>query len=488
MRRTGVNRTSPPRRGSVRHRMVALTLVLLSGWLAACSAGGDRRDVEVPALPAEPARTLTTWTIERSFEVAQLEDPQTRAWYERVYAEIAHERTRSCLPPTATPEDYPLYPASGTLAACSGVKHYVGRGLNFYVTSLLNLFRLTGDEQLLQEVDRVMELARSRLSDTDGNGFRNWRWLKRIDEHDFNAKEDALAHGFIAQVAYVFERNAAFSTPEHPYGARAAAWRSYLRDDFEAKWAQRSTTRTSQGLPRHSLFHPYMELLRYTVYMAKLFPEDPRYATLRDEMTRVALSEFVEDQTPAGPALVWSHRMRWAVSGPEVCLDFQMGTYPQQTMMVFVGLALEQHGGFADRQRLRALSRTLSESLLEPNPWGLTYKDVGGLRNGSLELSGSRRTVTIGGWCFQEAPASIMGREADNFRSAGSYRLLPWGFLAAFAPEPGVPLEATTIYRTNRDVYGDPLSSATPTSAVHIPAAMAFARLFHAQGHALGAP
>ncbi|ADI14457.1 hypothetical protein [Truepera radiovictrix] len=468
-----------------------LALSILSGSLIACSTG-VRDDVappevELPASP-EPVRTLTTWTIDPDFDVAQLDDPQTRAWYERVYTEIAHERTRRCLPPSATPEDYPHYPASGTLAACSGVKHYVGRGLNFYVTSLLSLFRVTGDAALLQEVDRVMELARAQLADTNGDGYRNWRWLKRIDSSDFNLKEESLAHGFIAQVAYVFTQNAALSTPEHPYAARAALWLEYLRDDFEAKWAQRSATRASRGLPRHSLFHPYMELLRYTVYMAKLFPEDPRYAALRDDMTRTALHEFREDMTEAGPALVWSHRMRWAAEDPEACLVFQMGTYPQQTMLVFADLALEGHAGFADAEKLRALSRTLSESLLEPNRWGFMYKDVGGLRNGSLELPGSRKTAVIDGWCFMESPASIMGREADNFRSEGSYRLLTWGFLAAFAPEPGTPLEATKIYRTNREVYGDPFSAATPRSALHIPVAMAFARLFHAQGYALGAP
>jgi hypothetical protein len=121
--------------------------------------------------------------------------------------------------------------------------------VNGYVTSLLTLFRVTGDRELLQEVDRVMEISKAQLLDTDGDGLRNWRWLKFLGLTDINPKEDGLAHAFIPQVIYVFKQNAAYSTPENNYAAHAEEWLSYLRDEFEVKWAKRSSTAETEGLP-----------------------------------------------------------------------------------------------------------------------------------------------------------------------------------------------------------------------------------------------
>jgi len=42
------------------------------------------------------------------------------------------------------------------------------------LTALLTLFRVTGDIELLEEIDRLMEIAKGRLNDSDGDGFRNW--------------------------------------------------------------------------------------------------------------------------------------------------------------------------------------------------------------------------------------------------------------------------------------------------------------------------
>lgn len=327
-----------------------------------------------------------------------------------------------------------------------------------------------------------MEVSKAQLRDTDGDSARNWRWLRSLDSTDFNLKEDGLAHAFIPEVIYAFKQNAAYSTPEHDYAAHADEWLSYLRNEFEVKWAKRGATAQTKGLPVSPLFHPYIDMLRYTVYMAKLFPGEARYQRLEQELSTISLSQFKTDMTENGEAFVWSHSVRQVTGkGPDDCLTFQMGTYPKQTMQVFMDLALEGVPGFADAEALKKLSRTLSESILQPNEVAFMYKDVGGIRNGSMDRN--RRVQTrIGGWCFEDARYSSSSAPSDNFRSDGAYRLLSYGFFAAFAADEQTPLSETEIYIVNRQTYGDPTSNATPASSVSIPAAMVFSRLY-TEGH-----
>lgn len=433
--------------------------------------------------PLEP-RTLTTWTINPNFSESNISDPETLAWYRRVKLEIAEERKQKCLPPGTAPEAYPFYPGSATLSACSGVKHYIGRGLQSDVNALLTLFRVTGDRELLEEIDRLMEIAKAQLDDTDGDGYRNWHWLDIYDTNDFNLKEDTLAHSYIPVISYVFRENIVYSTKTHDYKVHSDEWLEYLRKEFEAKWAIRSATARYEGLPVKNLFHPYIQMLRYSVYMAKLFPEDDKYQRLQQRLAATVLNEFKIDSTDNGDAFVWSHEVRHEKFGddPDECLHFQMGSYPNQTIQTFMDLALEGYPRFADTKTMRILSRTVSESILEPNQFSsLMYKDVGGLRNGSLTPNTHKRTY-IEGWCFEEAPFSPNSDPTTNFRSETSYLELAYAFMAPFAADDLASLEETEIYKVNRRVYGDPTDKSAKITSVSVPAAMAFARLYHSEG------
>jgi hypothetical protein len=199
---------------------------------------------------------------------------------------------------------------------------------------------------------------------------------------------------------------------------------------------------------------------------------------LEQELSRVSLEQFKTDATASGEAFVWSHVVRLIRGkGPDDCMTFQMGTYPKQTMQTFMDLALEGYPGFADAEALKKLSRTVSESVLQPNEIAFMYEDVGGIRNGSMDPNRRVRT-RIGGWCFEDAPYSLSSEPGNRFRSEGAYRLLNYSFFAAFAADDPTSLSETEIYKVNRQVYGNPTSAATRTSSVSIPAAMAFARLY----------
>jgi len=232
-----------------------------------------------------------------------------------------------------------------------------------------------------------------------------------------------LAHGYIPQVIYAFQQNAKHSTKAYNYKKHAGEWLAYLVDEFEAKWVLQPETAKYEGLPVKALFHPYIEMLRYTVYMAKLLPDEGKHQRLRQRLAETVLGEFKTDATEHGDAFVWSHEVRQERRNgdPDQCLHFQMGSYPNRTIQVFMDLALEGYPGFADAEVMRTLSRTLSESILEPNRFSsLMYKDVGGLRNGSLTPNARKQTY-IDGWCFEEAPFSPNSDPTTNFRSENGY-------------------------------------------------------------------
>ncbi len=479
---------SQQRSGIRSKKLLGLTGLLV--LLVACSEpqtpAPNEPDGGITEPPPTQTRTLTTWTIDPEFAVNEL-DAETQVWYERVKLEIAAESRRPCPAAGTALADYPNnYGGSPTLSACSGVKHYIGRSVNGWVTALLSVFRLTGDRALLEEVDRVMELARAQLADTDGDGWRNFKSLPSITGTDFNLKEDDLSHAFIPEVIYAFRKNAAYSTAEYDYAAHADAWLAYLRNDFEAKWAGRGETRATEGLPVHRLMHPFIDMVRYTTYMTKVLPDDARYTRLSRRLGATALAEFRTDTTANGEAFVWSHEVRgYAGISPDACLTLQMGTYPTETMQSFLDLALEGVPGFADPVKLQKLSRTLSESILEPNRVGFMYKDVGGPRNGIISPAERKQTV-IDGWCFEDVNYSPGNEPGNWFRSIGAYRVFNYGFFAAFAPSAATPLAETEIYRVNLEAYGDPRSPATQLSSAAIPAAMVFAELYNTGAYPIG--
>ena len=458
-------------------------VLLIASLLGSCS----RQDVS----PTEPKEQETEppsleLILDPTFGSATLADAETRLWYARVKDEIAAERATTCQ------VDRPKSVSATYSAACTGSRSSVGRTLNMYVTSLLTLFRVTGDKDLLDEVDRVMELARAQLVDADG--YTNW--VLKPNESVFNSKEDALAHGFIAEVAFALRENAAHSTPEHDYGAHADAWTDYLQNEFEARWRQGK----GRDFPEPSLMHPYINMVRYHLYMSKLFPDDARYAAQLEEKTATALGEFVVDDTPEGEAYVWSHEVRGAKGiGADTCLNFQMSGYPPYTVQNFVDLGLAGHAGFASEEALGRVARAVSVSLLEsavPSSDVLAndprledpyfYKDVGGLRNGDLDLD-TRLETRIGpdNWCFKEVYHYDGSTASRTFRPVNFYFDRAYASPGAWLMDDETPLEDTEIYRTSRELYGDP-SLSQPDKNIHVPAAMAFMRLYAAGNYTLG--
>ncbi len=261
-----------------------------------------------------------------------------------------------------------------TEMAESGDLYAYARPLNDTFVSLLAAFRVTGDPALLDELDRLAELMRAQLSDTNGDGYLNWRWLAVPDSRvhygqDQHVMDEMMTHAGVAAVAYALDVNRDLK-PE--YGAHADFWRDYLVHHFEAKWRERREV--PEGFPflEGEFMHPLAHWLRYLHYRA-LLTGDSRYQDEADHLTDIFFEqELREVTTPAGPGYVWPHSTTYT-DGTEIYL--QPTTYTRYVVAAVVDLHLERMGRFADEAVVRAFANSVSSFLVGPDDLG---RDIGG--------------------------------------------------------------------------------------------------------------
>lgn len=250
--------------------------------------------------------------------------PDMHLWYDRLWAAI---------------ENDDVYP-NPDIAASSGDLYQLGRTLNVHVTALLTAFRVTGDLKLLDEVDRLLELARGQLVDWNGDGYLNWRWLRQEEagasyyNDDYHQMDEVLAHSWLPEVAYALKINAKYNPS---YAAHADFWTDYLLNGFLAKWEKR-------GGVGKSLTHPYAHFMRFYYYLYRLtanetyLDEASYHANILDRMMK-------EQETEDGVAFTWDHRVLGVGFPSWGC---QPTVYGLLTIVAFQDLALEGFGKYAD--------------------------------------------------------------------------------------------------------------------------------------------
>ena len=108
----------------------------------------DARPLPLPTYPTPTTRTALSLRIDPNFTEDSL-SPEARVWYDRFLASLQN------------PSQYP----NATSLASSNDTYNYGRPLNTHITTILQVFRLTGDRRLLDEVDRLAQLMRAQLKD-----------------------------------------------------------------------------------------------------------------------------------------------------------------------------------------------------------------------------------------------------------------------------------------------------------------------------------
>lgn len=315
-------------------RVFACLVVLL---LPSCTLPGvSSQAISRTSPPLEPVG-VHTLRGRPDFSVAQL-SPEVRTWYARFWSGVED----------ANASDRPLNPE---ILASSGDLYSLGRQLNTHITTLLTVLRVTKDLTLLDEVDRLMEMARAELDDYNADGFRNWRYLNENGDattrpfvgDDYIQLDEMLTHAMVAAVAAAFHENAAFNSR---YGEQAAFWTDYLKNDFEAKWRERNDVPFGFPFISHDLMHPYVQFIRYHYYMHQLTGESG-YLTEANRMASLVPRQVRRVYTSGGPAYVWNHRFL-PDTGAEEPLSCQPFTYLQYTFQAFQDLALEGFSVFND--------------------------------------------------------------------------------------------------------------------------------------------
>jgi hypothetical protein len=226
-----------------------------------------------PTEPAESTTAVLDMRGDPNFSDTQLSS-DARLWYMRFLAAVEN------------PNQY----QNATSMAISGDLYTYARPLNAYLTTVLTVFRATGDLRLLDEVDRIAELMRAELRDswegtldgTDGtsDGYLNWRFLadggERYTGKDTHLMDEILTHSAVAGFTWAFENNRDLASPSGiNYAERADFWYDYLKNHFEAKWRSGAPYESipwsnGQFVSDKNIAHPYIQGTRIYHYMDKL--------------------------------------------------------------------------------------------------------------------------------------------------------------------------------------------------------------------------
>lgn len=289
--------------------------------------------------------------------------------------------------------------------AASGDLYAVGRAFNTYITTLLNALRVTKDLALLDEVDRLLEIARAQLGDTNGDGYLNLRYLNESDDRneygeDYHVMDEILAHSLLAAAAGALRENAAFNPR---YKEHAEFWANYLQNHFEAKWRAREGKPSGFPFLSRDLMHPYVQFIRYHYYMYKLTGDA---AYLREARRRAELvpKQVREVYTPGGPAYVWNQR--FLPDGDGETLSCQPFVYLPLTLQAFEDMAFEGFSVFDDLFMQR-VATSMGSLVLEDGYRDLAPDICGGRIQADISPAGGDGGIT---YHFVNMPYAEVGK------------------------------------------------------------------------------
>ncbi|CAA9560130.1 MAG: hypothetical protein AVDCRST_MAG86-546 [uncultured Truepera sp.] len=210
-------------------------------------------------------------------------------WHQRLLATVENPR-------------YPSASLDPEKLAATGDLYRLGRDLNTNLTALMLAYRETGDRALVEHLDNVMNIAKGKLADTNGDGYKSWLYLTKTDASsepflgtDLHKMDEMLTHSLVAAAAYTLKQ-AGYSS--------AAFWTDYLKNDFEAKWRQRSNKPSGYPFLSHFLVHPTTNFIRYHLYMSKLTGDSSYYT----EAKRLA-GQIRGTMRLSGQGYVWDHKV-----------------------------------------------------------------------------------------------------------------------------------------------------------------------------------
>lgn len=385
--------------------------------------GGDYADDDSGSAPVDDGGAVVSprgfdMLGDPQFDLASLTDDQ-RLWYERMWA--ATRNPDSSLDPDRM--------------AASDDSYVYSRDLHNHLQTLLIVFRATGDLKLLDEVDRLAEIMRSKLQDawtgtldgTDGttDGYLGWAFrtgsypeFEGKDNHETN---EVKTHAIVASFAYALELNRDLTSPSgRDYGAHADFWKTYLVDHFEAKWRKRK--RKSSGFPvlMRPHTHTYLSGLKYHYYMFKLTGVQG-YLDEAERNSRVLWDNEIKTTTVgSGSGYVWA-RSVLSEGGGENYLH--PTTYARYVYADAIELYFEGFDSWGIPENMPLLANPVAEWVLDregaQDGWDWFARDIGGgmSRAGIPSESKWKRLNTLG---FSWTPYTLLAPWDSSGRIAAT--------------------------------------------------------------------
>lgn len=278
--------------------------------------------------------------------------------------------------------------------ANSGDLYVLGRNFNQYATGLILAYRKSGDPAPMRQLDLLMGLIRETLGDPNGDGYLNWRYLHYGSDSssspsigdDYHEMDEILTHSVVAAVAYALKQAG--------YSSSASFWTDYLQNDFEAKWRKRKNKPSGFPFLTKSLMHPYVQWIRYHLYMGKL-TGDGSYTREATRMAGVVRGNMRLTSTAGGPGYEWGHFVQ--LGGSE-SLGCQPMVYVRYTTQALADLATQDSRLF-DTTFMQRVANTMAYKAWKTTDGSQLANDVcGGGSHGSLYYSSSHPYTVLAAW------------------------------------------------------------------------------------------
>ncbi len=355
------------------------TLVLVLAGLTAAAV----QTTAAAQSPSLPPAALSTHSLrgDPNFRESQL-PPNVRVWYDRMIAAMNNPNE----------EPNPVKTSS------TGDSYMIGRYTGADVTTLLTVFRFTGDLRLLDNIDKAMQAARAQLKDYNNDGFLNWRWLedpsnKQYYGTDYNLLDEIMSAGLVAEVAWAYQENRNLTSPAGiNYGERADFWLSYLKQ-WEAKWRQRDNVPTGFPFIEKDIIHARVNLIRYLWYMHRLTGRQDYL----DEATRLAneinTHELRPITTPDGPGFVWAEVI--TANEPQSQWWLDALHYARYTTLVLLDLSYEPFAPFTPTKTLIPIAHTIATKVIDNGATDFAPTIGGSSPIGGLSPATTQRTDII---------------------------------------------------------------------------------------------
>ena len=320
--------------------------------------GDDPHDRPAPSDPPPSDRGFGL-RGDPNFSAANL-SPEQRVLYDMLWDELRDPTKHKALRSQALSDDVYRY----------------GRTFGGHLRNVLTVFRMTGDLALLDYVDELTELMRSKLADgwrdtadgTDGtrDGYLNWVYrYSATPSHqgkDTRVIDDMQAHAVVAMFAWAYEANRDLSSPSGTnYGQRADFWKDYLVNHFEAKWRERYGRPTGFPFISRTQTTVYYNWTAWHYYMWRLTGVQG-YGDQAVAMARATSDELRLVSTSSGTTYVWGSGL---INLGDSQTRIQPTNYSSTVYALNVDLHFEQFDVFASEERLHRMARTFSHFVLD---------------------------------------------------------------------------------------------------------------------------